>query len=103
MATARKPWPPVATSTRSSRLISIGCSRRSTGCSPSGHKARRRMGESKEFRMTTEFFSPNEPSRPAGTGWRHRLSQLRHDLRNPLSEIVGFAELLIEEARERQL
>jgi DNA-binding response OmpR family regulator len=28
---------------------------------------------------------------------------LRHDLRNPLSEIVGFAELLIEEARERQL
>jgi class 3 adenylate cyclase len=53
--------------------------------------------------MTIEFSSPGESSRPAGTGWRHQLSQLRHDLRNPLSEIVGFAELLIEEARERQL
>src|SRR4051812_15832823 len=30
-----------------------------------------------------------------------RLGALRHDLRNPLSEIIGFAELLIEEARER--
>jgi DNA-binding response OmpR family regulator len=53
--------------------------------------------------MTNEFSSPGEPPRPPGSAWRHRLSQLRHDLRNPLSEIVGFAELLIEEARERQL
>lgn len=53
--------------------------------------------------MTTEFSSPGEPSRPPSSVWRHRLSQLRHDLRNPLSEIVGFAEILIEEARERQL
>lgn len=53
--------------------------------------------------MTTEFSSAGDAPRPPGPGWRHRLSQLRHDLRNPLSEIVGFADLLIEEARERQL
>jgi len=31
-----------------------------------------------------------------------RLGALRHDLRNPLSEIIGFAELLIEEAGEQK-
>src|SRR6185503_5126225 len=103
MATARRPWPPVATSTRSNRLISIACSRRSTGCWPSGRKSRQRADETKEIRMTNEFSSPGEASRPPGSAWRRRLSELRHDLRNPLSEIVGFAELLIEEARERQL
>lgn len=33
---------------------------------------------------------------------RDRLSAARHDLRNPLSEIIGFAEVLIEEAREQK-
>ena len=53
--------------------------------------------------MATESSSSKEPTRSPGPVWLHRLSQLRHDLRNPLSEIVGFAEVLIEEARERQL
>jgi adenylate cyclase len=33
---------------------------------------------------------------------KDRLSTLRHDLRNPLGEIVGFAEMLIEDARDQQ-
>jgi len=32
-----------------------------------------------------------------------RLSRVRHDLRSPLGEILGFAEVLIEEAEELKL
>src|SRR2546429_241684 len=35
--------------------------------------------------------------------WSSRLSRIRHDLRNPLSEILGFSEILQEEAAERGL
>lgn len=44
--------------------------------------------------MADEFKFPVGPD---------RLSAVRHDLRNPLGEIVGFAEMLIEEARERRV
>lgn len=37
------------------------------------------------------------------TGPRQRLSRIRHDLRNPLGEIIGFTDVLIEEAREQEL
>jgi signal transduction histidine kinase len=40
---------------------------------------------------------------PAVTPWTSRLSRIRHDLRNPLSEILGFSEILQEEAIERGL
>ncbi len=42
----------------------------------------------------------------AGVGnpsWAGRLSRIRHDLRNHLSEILGFSEILQEEAVERGL
>src|SRR5437867_13454696 len=35
--------------------------------------------------------------------WSSRLGRARHDLRNPLSEILGFSEILQEEAAERGL
>lgn len=43
---------------------------------------------------------PAAPSNPmaAASSWTHRLSLVRHDLRNPLSEILGFSEILQEEA-----
>jgi phosphoserine phosphatase RsbU/P len=40
---------------------------------------------------------------PAEMSWTSRLSRIRHDLRNPLSEILGFSEILQEEAAERGL
>ena len=45
------------------------------------------------------------PKTPPGTEVEaatlsQRLSQARHDLRNPLSGILGFSEMLIEEARD---
>ena len=45
---------------------------------------------------------PRDPA-ALSTIWRRQLSELRHDLRNPLSEILGFAEMLLEEAREKKL
>ena len=41
-----------------------------------------------------------EASNPS---WVVRLSRVRHDLRNPLSEILGFSEILQEEVGERGL
>lgn len=40
---------------------------------------------------------------PSDTGPRQRLSRIRHDLRNPLGEIIGFTDVLIEEAREQNM
>src|SRR5271154_7196686 len=41
-----------------------------------------------------------QPPDPEGQTWVGRLSRIRHDLRNPLSEILGFTEILQEEAIE---
>src|SRR5213596_2189381 len=46
---------------------------------------------------------PDKPPAPAGQSWTSRLGRARHDLRNPLSEILGFSEILQEEAAERGL
>src|SRR6266516_3355848 len=45
----------------------------------------------------------NKPPTPPGQSGRSRLGRARHDLRNPLSEILGFSEILQEEAAERGL
>ncbi|HSU56591.1 MAG TPA: SpoIIE family protein phosphatase [Candidatus Dormibacteraeota bacterium] len=42
------------------------------------------------------------PSQPSQS-WAGRLGRIRHDLRNPLSEILGFTEILQEEAAEHNL
>src|SRR5947199_5464256 len=46
---------------------------------------------------------PDKPPAPAGQSWTSRLGRARHNLRNPLSEILGFSEILQEEAAERGL
>ena len=43
------------------------------------------------------------PVQSGSQSWAARLSRIRHDLRNPLSEILGFSEILQEEAAERGL
>jgi phosphoserine phosphatase RsbU/P len=44
------------------------------------------------------------PSTGAGNpSWVSRLNRIRHDLRNPLGEILGFSEILDEEAVEHGL
>ena len=56
--------------------------------------------------MEQNFDEALKPGRPADQGsqsWAGRLSRIRHDLRNPLSEILGFSEILQEEAVERGL
>lgn len=45
--------------------------------------------------------TPRPTSAAAELTWAGRLSRIRHDLRNPLSEIIGFSEILQEEAAER--
>jgi len=46
-------------------------------------------------------FPPTHQGSPAEKATiAQRLSQARHDLRNPLSGILGFSEILIEEARD---
>ena len=45
----------------------------------------------------------HEPLPSGRQSWVGRLSRTRHDLRNPLSEILGFSEILQEEAVERGL
>jgi sigma-B regulation protein RsbU (phosphoserine phosphatase) len=56
--------------------------------------------------MEENISKPGQPGRPAEAGspsWVGRLSRIRHDLRNPLGEILGFSEILQEEAVERGL
>ena len=56
--------------------------------------------------MEDTIIEPGKPARPAeasSPSWVGRLSRVRHDLRNPLSEILGFSEILQEEAGERGL
>jgi phosphoserine phosphatase RsbU/P len=56
--------------------------------------------------MEENFSDPGQSGHPAAAGspsWAGRLSRIRHDLRNPLSEILGFSEILQEEADERGL
>jgi sigma-B regulation protein RsbU (phosphoserine phosphatase) len=43
------------------------------------------------------------PLAPSGQSWSSRLGRVRHDLRNPLGEILGFCEILQEETAERGL
>jgi class 3 adenylate cyclase len=38
-----------------------------------------------------------------GAGWMSRLGRARHALRNPLTEILGFSEILQDDAMERSL
>lgn len=51
--------------------------------------------------MSTRAASPS--TQPPASHWRREVDELRHDLRNPLSEILGFTELLLEETRARRL
>ena len=51
---------------------------------------------------TDPSASTDQPS-SAPPLWRQRLGKVRHDLRNPLGEILGFTEFVIEDARERNL
>src|ERR1051326_1566229 len=47
--------------------------------------------------------STTQPQISGEPTWTGRLGRARHDLRNPLSEILGFSEILQEEAAERGL
>src|ERR1041385_6422346 len=40
----------------------------------------------------------NSQTSPPAHSWTSRLGRARHDLRNPLSEILGFGQILQEEA-----
>ncbi len=56
--------------------------------------------------MEETIIEPGKPQHATEAGspsWVGRLSRVRHDLRNPLSEILGFSEILQEEAGERGL
>ena len=54
--------------------------------------------------MKSDPDQPSDPrASPEGQSWSSRLGRARHDLRNPLSEILGFSEILQEEAAERGL
>ena len=56
--------------------------------------------------MEDTIIEPGTSARSAeasSPSWVGRLSRVRHDLRNPLSEILGFSEILQEEAGERGL
>jgi phosphoserine phosphatase RsbU/P len=50
-----------------------------------------------------ESMSPGPAAGHGGQTWVAQLGQVRHDLRNPLSEILGFSEILQEEATEPAL
>ena len=50
-----------------------------------------------------EPLKPADPPEQGSQTWGGRLVRTRHDLRNPLSEILGFSEILQEEATERGL
>src|SRR6476469_1413879 len=60
-------------------------------------------------RVTTEDDQPasatgSGPSKPASLdhrGWHELLRGLRHELRTPINHIVGYSELLLEVAEER--
>jgi len=42
----------------------------------------------------------HEPGGEESAGRQDRIARLRHDLRNPVSQILGYGELLIEEVEE---
>ncbi|MBI3417750.1 MAG: response regulator [Verrucomicrobia bacterium] len=48
--------------------------------------------------MSDSDFSPASDAAGEGAWHAHRVSQARHDLRNPTSEVLGFTEMLLEEA-----
>ncbi len=50
-----------------------------------------------------ESLNTGRPADHTSEPWAGRLSRIRHDLRNPLSEILGFSEILQEETNERGL
>ena len=52
---------------------------------------------------SNESGDPTATPPSSGSSWTSRLSTVRHDLRNPLGEIVGFAEMLLDEAGEQRL
>src|SRR2546430_6733605 len=105
-ATAIRRPTPAATITRPSRSISRGCSKKSTASWLADRRLRRRMPEFFTNPMKSETDPPPTAQSQSSTAeptWSSRLSRIRHDLRNPLSEILGFSEILQEEAAERGL
>jgi K+-sensing histidine kinase KdpD len=48
-------------------------------------------------------FPSSSPPRPAADAWVSRLGKVRHDLRSPLGKILGFCDVLRDEAGERGL
>lgn len=50
--------------------------------------------------MAPDSASPPLAANAPALNWRRRLTELRHDLRNPLGEILGFTEILIDESHD---
>ena len=43
-------------------------------------------------------MNPSQPRNPAGNDERFRLARVRHDLRTPINHIIGYSEILQEDA-----
>jgi adenylate cyclase len=61
--------------------------------STSSHKAR--------FPAGSESAPAPAPTPPAATSQKRPLAKIRHDLRTPVNHIIGFSEILLEDAAEQ--
>src|SRR2546422_530554 len=109
MGTAKRPSPRAAMITRSSRLISPGCSKKSrptwrrAGPPTPNPKRPRWIGSA----LQKQPMNPDLPipqSAPGGesapvASLSLRVIKARHDLVNPIGHILGFSEMLLEEVQ----
>src|SRR5262245_59214551 len=88
-------WRRAATTTTPSRWSSRGCWRRSNACSAAARRAAERQ-PGPALRMT-------EPAAGADRARRARLANMRQELLAPVTALVGYGELLTEQAERLDL